>query len=152
MWITYGTYVSADHLSGFANLIGGEISNYGVQAALVNGGTQYFVRGRGVVDAIRQSPRKLLDSYAVSEEGRAPIGLLYSPLWRIEQASDSSGGASLGSSAEGLIELPLVPGRHEIELVFDCGWPERCGLVVTFLSMVVVASGLLYALWTRPRI
>jgi hypothetical protein len=140
----YRTYVSSDRLAAFAKLIGAELNNYDVQSTLVDGGTAHIVSGQGVVNVTRQSPRKLLVSYTVSGEGRAQIGQLYSPLWRIEPTGEPSGGPSLSSSAEGLIEVPLVAGRHELELVFDGGRPERYGIIVTFVSMVIVASGMLF--------
>lgn len=135
---TYRTYVAPDHVAGFARLIGAEL-NDDLQLRFVDAGTAYFVRGWGVANVIRQSPRKLLVSYAVSEQGRARIGLLYSPLWRIEP----SGGPIVGSSADGLVEVPLDPGRRDLELVFDVGWPERYGVIVTFASILVVAGGML---------
>ncbi len=154
----YRTYVSPGHLAAFAKLIGSELNTSQVEPMLGDGGSASLVRGRGVVNLIRQSPRKLLVSYAVSGDGRAQIGQLYSPLWRIEPRSDSSGDSSLGSSAEGLIEVALVPGSHNLELVFDGGWPERYGIIVTFVSLIVVASGLVLAtlrrraqLFTRPE-
>jgi hypothetical protein len=140
---TYRTYVSPDHLAGFANLIGAERNNDQVQSAYVKPGAADLVRGQGVVNVIRQSPRKLLVSYAVSGDALARIGLLYSPLWRIKSTSESSGGPIPESSAEGLVEIPLVPGRHDLQLVFDVGWPERCGVIVTCVSIIVVAIGLL---------
>ena len=144
------TYVSPDHLAAFAKLIGAELNNYNVQQTPVDQGVAYLVRGRGVVNVMRQSPRKLLVSYTIFGEGRARIGQLYSPLWRIEPTSESSGGPSLGSSAEGLIEVSLVPGRHDLELVFDGGWPERYGMIVTFVSIAVFASGLVLSTrWPR---
>jgi len=148
---TYRTYVSRDHLAEFAKLIRTELNNYHVQPTLVDGGTAYLVWGRGVVNVIRQSPRKLLVSYTVSGEGRARIGLLYSPRWRIEPTSESSGGLSLGSSAEGLIEVPLVPARHDLELVFDLGWPERFGVVVTVVSLVIVVGGVVLELYSNDQ-
>lgn len=140
---TYRTYVSPDHLAGFANLIGADLDNYHVQPAFVDAGTAHLVWGQGVVNVIRESSRKLLVSYAVSEEGRARIGLLYSPLWRIEPTSESAGGPVVGSSAEGLVEVPLVTGRHDLKLAFDGGWPEHYGAIVSLLSICCVAGGAL---------
>jgi len=139
---TYRTYVSEDHLAEFANLIGAVPNEEQLEPA-VEAGTARLVRGRGVLNVVRLSPRKLLVSYTVSGTGLARIGLLYSPLWRIQSASEASGGPVLGSSAEGLVEVPLLPGRHNLELVFDVGWPERYGVIVTFISIVFVFGGML---------
>ena len=47
------------------------------------------------------------------------------------------------SSADGFVEVPLDPGRHELELVFDVGWPERCGKIISMLSVVIFIGGVL---------
>jgi hypothetical protein len=140
---TYRTYVSQDHLEGFANLIGAVPSNDQVQPEDVAAGGARLVQGQGVVSVIRQSPRRLLISYTVSGQGRARIGLVYSPLWKIERTSDTSNRLNVSSSADGLVEVPLASGRHDLELVFDGGWPERYGFMVTLISLVVVFGGLL---------
>lgn len=145
----YRTYVSRDELAAFAKLIGSETNTFEVEPAVRNGGWASLVRGRGVLNVIRQSPGKLLVSYTVSGDGLAEIGQLYSPLWRIESTSESSVSASPGSSAEGLIEVALVPGSHNLDLVFDGGRPERYGIIVTFASLIVVASGLMLAALRR---
>ena len=139
---TYRTYVSQDHLAEFAKLIGAVPNNDRVQPA-VDPGTARLVQGQGVVNVVRQSPRKLLVSYTVSGQGLARIGLVYSPLWRIQSTSGASVSPILGISAEGLVEVPLIPGRHDLELVFDGGWPERYGVIVTFISIVFVSGGML---------
>jgi hypothetical protein len=69
------------------------------------------------------------------------IGQLYFPLWRIVPTMPSTGGEVLGSSAEGLLEVSLVPGHHDFELVFGGGLPERCGAIVTVASILVVVGG-----------
>ena len=146
----YRIYVSSGHLGAFAKLIGSELDTYQIGSTIGDGGGgAHLLRGRGVVNVIRESPRKLLISYTISGDGWVQIGQLYSPLWRIEPTSESSVSASLGSSAEGLIEVALVPGSHNVELVFDGGWPERYGVIVTFVSLMVVASGLALATLRR---
>jgi hypothetical protein len=140
---TYRTYVSQDHLARFANLIGAIPSNEQVQPEDIGAGAARLVEGQGVVNVIRQSPRKLLVSYAVPGEGRAQIGLVYSPLWKIRQTGETSRNATVASSAEGLVEVPLVPGSHDFELVFDVGWPERYGLIVTLFSIAFILGGMM---------
>jgi hypothetical protein len=140
---TYRMYVSQDHLAGFANLLGAVPDSDQNQSALIAAGTARLVQGQGVVNVVRESPRKLLVSYTVSSEGRAQIGLLYSPLWKTRRTSETLGSPVPGSSADGLVEVPLLPGHHDLELVFDGGWPERCGIIVTFISIVFVLGGTL---------
>jgi hypothetical protein len=53
------------------------------------------------------------------------------------------GSLSPRSSDEGLMEFPLVPGRHYLKLMFEIGWPERYGVVVTIVSLTIVAGGML---------
>jgi len=144
----YHTYIPAEHLAGFAELPVTQLDSDPVQPGLVEAGTEYL-RGPVVVNVIRQSPRKLLVSYVASSEGRAPIGLLYFPLWRIKQTSESLDSPILSSSAEGLVEVPVVPGHHELELVFDTGGPERYGIIVTILSLIVVGGGSLFQIALR---
>ena len=138
---TYRTYVSQDHLAGFANLIGA-VPNQ-VQPEDVAAGEARLVQGQGIVSVVRESPRKLLVSYTVSGQGQARIGLVYSPLWKIERTGDTSNNATVSSSADGLVEVPLAPSRHDLELVFDVGWPERCGKIISILSVVIFIGGAL---------
>jgi len=140
---TYRTFISPDHLAAFANLIGavpGDDTD-AVHPKDVDAGAARLVEGQGFVTMTRQSPRKLLVSYMVSGEGRARIGLVYSPLWKVERTPGTSGSTVVSSSADGLVEVPLAPGRHDLHLVFDVGWPERCGTIVSILSIIVFIGG-----------
>jgi len=141
---TYRTYVSQDHLAGFANLIGA-VPNQ-VQPEEVAAGQARLVQGQGIVNVVRESPRNLRVSYSVSGQGQARIGLAYSPLWKIERTGDTSNSAIVSSSADGLVEVPLAPGRHDLELVFDVGWPERYGFIVTVVSIGCVFGGMIIQL------
>jgi hypothetical protein len=69
------------------------------------------------------------------------VGQLFLPLWKIVPMPKSARGETLGSSADGLIEVSLGPGQHNFELVFDGGWPERLGDIVTLVSIVVIVAG-----------
>ena len=109
----------------------------------VAAGQARLVQGQGIVSVVRKSPRKLLVAYTVSGNGEARIGLVYSPLWKIKRTGETSNYAIVSSSADGLVEVPLDPGRHELELVFDVGWPERCGKIISMLSVVIFIGGVL---------
>jgi hypothetical protein len=149
---TYRTYVPPDDLAGFAKLIGADPNNKDIQLPSVACCTANIVQGQGTVSVVRQGPRKLLVSYVVTGEGLAQIGMLYSPLWRVKPATELSAAPVLRSSAERLIEVPLAPGGHALEIVFDVGWPERYGLIITLVSLIIVGGGMLIQfLLSRPR-
>jgi hypothetical protein len=140
------TYISTNHLPGFLNLSGLETDRDLVKPAHADPGGAYLVKGQGTVNLTRESPRKLLLSYTVSGEGMARLGVLYSPLWKIEEPPESSQNSVVESSTEGLLEVPLDPGVHDEELVFDGGRPERYGAILSLLSVLVVAAGVLIEL------
>jgi hypothetical protein len=146
---TYPTYVSPDHLAQFANLV-----NPPENAAplhVVPPGTAWVMHGDGIIQVVRQGPRQVLISYDVARETQAQIGLLYSPLWKIESTDGAPTSDPVGSSPEGLVELNLGAGQHALELVFDVGWPEKYGKILTYASLVVLVVGLLYGRWKREE-
>lgn len=140
---TYRTYVPPNDLAGFAKLIGADLTNNDVQLPPVECCTASLVQGRGTVNLVRQGPRKLLVEYSVAGEGLARIGMLYSPLWRIMPANDLAAVPALISSADGLVEVPLAPGRHALEIAFDVGWPERYGRIVSLATIFLACIGAL---------
>jgi len=140
---TYRIYVAWPHVPEFARLIGAGVDNRNASPPSIAAGAAKLVQGAGVVNLVRLSPRKLLISYDVSEEGMALIGLTYSPLWRIQTMTGSPANSTLSSSAEGLVELPLIPGRHDLMLVFDGGPPEKYGLFATYSALFVILTGIL---------
>jgi hypothetical protein len=148
---TWHTYVPADHVAGFAKLIAaGDPGDRGLPVS-VDAGAARLVEGTGTVSVVRQGPRRLLISYSVPAPARAQVGLLYSPLWRVESNGGSSQAAVLGSSEDGLIELPLLPDGHQLELVFDAGWPERYGMILTLASLVLILCALARERWMRTK-
>jgi len=100
-----------------------------------------FSRGSGTVSVARLGPRELRVSARAEDDARLKIGQLYSPLWRILPVGGSSDVPQMGPSEEGLIEVSLPAGRHDFELKFDVGWPERAGALVTLASILVAAGG-----------
>jgi hypothetical protein len=44
----------------------------------------------------------------------------------------------LDASTDDLIEVSLTPGRHDFDLVFGGGLPERLGSIVTLMSVLLV--------------
>jgi hypothetical protein len=47
----------------------------------------------------------------------------------------------VGVSADGLIELMLIPGKQDMRLVFDMGPPERWGIILSAASLFVGLIG-----------
>lgn len=145
----YFAYVPASKLYAFASSVGASPDNYDVVSTPVKPGVSAeYTDGQGRVSVKRVTPEKLLVSAQCDGNARVKIGQLYFPLWKIvpEKGSPSSG-ESLGSSPEGLMEISLTPGQHEFWLVFGGGFPERFGAIVSLVSILIVAGGLLLTGW-----
>jgi len=150
----YTTYVPALKLAAFAKRVGGSPDSYDVDPTPAQQGvTAEFISGNGSVSVTRVAPGKLLVSAQSQGDARVRIGQLYFPLWRIVPAMESPRNQeALGSSAEGLMEVSLAPGRHEFWLVFGGGVPERLGAMVSLVSILVIVGGLVFiALRERSR-
>ena len=143
---SYPTYVPPASLAGFAKSIGTSPNSWDVARTSVEVGVRAeFAEGQGTVSVIRIAPRKLLVSAQCQGAARVRIGQLYFPLWRIVPVTQFPRAEALSSSSEGLIEVSLASGRHDFELVFDGGWPERCGSIVTLVSVLLVVGGSAFA-------
>jgi hypothetical protein len=148
----YPTYVPPSKLAAFAKDVGTTPDTWEVASTPVVYGVRADLSGgQGTVSAMRVGPRRLLVSAQSTGFTRALIGQLYFPLWRIVPTTQSTQGELLGSSADDLIEVSLTPGRHDFELVFDGGWPERLGNIVTLTSVLLVLGGFLLAALTASR-
>jgi len=148
----YRMYISPENLGSFLDLNRRGVEPRRVEPISADRTTTY-TSADGFVEVTRQSPRRLLVSYTATREARAEIGLVYSPLWIIQPAAGISINSAPACSKAGLVELPLTPGHHELALVFDTGWPERCGWIVTLLSVLLFAIGLIaHAALSRARI
>jgi uncharacterized membrane protein SirB2 len=148
----YNTYVPASDLVAFAKSVGTSPETWQVAPTSYVEGVRADLTGSlGSVRVTRVGPRKLLVS--VQSEGNAVvrIGQLNFPLWRIVPADNGPGDESLGTSGGGLIEVSLGPGKHDFWLIFDGGRPERWGDVVTLVSVVLVAAGLIVAALTSGQ-
>jgi hypothetical protein len=100
-----------------------------------------FTQGRGFVNVDRIGPRNLHVFIKSLEYSCVKIGQVYTPLWRVVSTRQYSPNPVLRSSDNGLLEVVLAPGRHEFNLVFDGGLPEKYGAILTLLSIVTVVSG-----------
>jgi hypothetical protein len=73
---------------------------------------------------------------------RLQIRQLYFPLWKKVSSDGRERVSGISLSPEGFIELPLSPGKERVLLVFDGGWPESWGKVITVFSLIVIVSAL----------
>jgi len=151
--LMYRTYVPPSHLAGFAKILGTSPDSNDVAPTPVEDIVRAeFTDGRGVVNLARAGPRKLRVSAQCYEDARVRIAQLYSPLWRVVQRIPSPDRPVLDSSPDGLIQVSLGVGQHDFELVFDGGWPERWGLIVTLASIFLAVGGSAFGgLWGRMR-
>jgi hypothetical protein len=138
----YRTYVSPEHLAAFAKILGTAPDSYDVASTPVEDGVSAeCIGGWGTADVTSIGPGEFRVSTACYEDARVWIGQLYSPLWRVVPITGSLDSPVLDSSSEGLIEVSLSADQHDFELVFDTGWPEQCGVIVTAASILVAVGG-----------
>jgi hypothetical protein len=148
----YLFYVPPPHLAGFTKILGASRDSWNVTPTPVEDGVRAeFTGGHGTVSVIRIGPRKLRISAQCQGDARVQIGQLYFPLWTIVPLTQHPLDEALRSSANGLIELSLASGRHDFELVYDVGLPERCGAIVTLVSVLLVIGGSAFAGLSRNR-
>jgi hypothetical protein len=146
----YRTYVSRNSVAAFAALLGTTPNTYSVERTpVVRGGTK-LVQGQGELNLLNRGPRKVVMSYVASGTSVMRMAQLYSPLWKTV-LDQKSAGLGPRSSDQGLLEVPLVPGRHDLELLFEVGWPERYGVILSVASLVVVAAGVALQLLSNDR-
>lgn len=134
-------YVSPAHVPRLAKKLGAAPDSFEVALTPVEDVVRAECLGDGVANVVRVGPRVLRVSTQCGAEARVQVGQLYSPLWRSISPTRSSDHLSLGTSAEGLMEVTVRPGQHDFELVFDGGWPERVGIIVTLVSLVTAVGG-----------
>jgi hypothetical protein len=142
----YNTYVPDNQLVAFAKILGTSPETWQVAPTPYVEGVRADLTGSpGSVQVTREGPRKLLVSVQSEGNARVQIGQLNFPLWKIVPAENAPRDVSLGTSDGGLIELSVGPGRHDFWLVFDAGRSARWGDIVTLVSVVLIAAGLLIA-------
>ena len=142
--VMYRTYVPPQHLAAFAGSIGTTPSSYFAAAAPGDGVFQArLLKGEGKLEVRRENPRRISVSADCRGAARLLIGQLYFPLWKKVSLDGSASDTAPGASSEGLLEVPLVSGMQRFQLVFDGGFPERWGLIVTVLSLLTTVSLLL---------
>lgn len=149
--ILYHTYVSRNRTAAFAALLGTKPRTYSAGRIPVVRGNPTLVQGEGTAEAVSREPRSVVVSFAASENSVMRIAQLYSPLWKGVLLDRPSYVLRPMSSDEGLIELSVVPGRHYLKLLFELGWPERCGVIVTVVALIVVVGGVTLELYSNNR-
>jgi hypothetical protein len=148
--VMFRSYVSREHLPALARRLGASVDSFVVSPTPMDDEVRAdFTRGRGTASVTRLGPRELRVSVRSDGDARVRISQVYSPLWRVVPVAGSSDHALIGASEEGLIELSPPAGRHDFELKFDVGWPERVGAIVTLASILVAAGGSLAAAQKR---
>jgi hypothetical protein len=149
--VMYRTYVPYDDLAAFATLLGTDPSSFQNRSTPVMEPTVTLLQARGVATVTSRSSRTIVISSVLDRSGLAQIGMLYSPLWEPVPKADLVGTSKPESSAAGLMEAPLNRGRHDLELIFKVGWPERCGESISVASALVALGGLAFGLYARIR-
>jgi hypothetical protein len=149
--VMYRTYISPDHLASFAAIVGTEPGIFQTRSTPVVEPVVTLVKGHGTAILTRRNSRAATVSSVMETDGVAQLGQIYSPLWKSVSMDHLSAGPVLESSGAGLMEFPLSAGQNHIQLLFDCGWPERYGMLVTLLSVFVVVGGLTAGICARIR-
>jgi len=139
----YNTYVPDSKLVAFAKLVGTSPETWQVAPTPPVEGVRAELAGStGTVQVTREGPRELLVSVQSEGNARVEIGQLDFPLWRIVPAGNAAQDESLSTSDAGLVEVSVGPGKHDFRLLLDAGRPARWGDIVTLLSVVLIAVGL----------
>jgi len=147
--IDYRMYVPPSHIARFSDLLGTNPGSFDVAPTPVQDEIQArFVKGNGVVSVKRAGFRDVLVSTDSSEGGLLELSQLYFPLWQIE-ATPLNSTVSLERSPAGLIEIPITPGKHTVNLVLARQWPEQYGFILT--GVCLLGAGALSWFLRGPR-
>jgi len=132
----YRTYIPERYLESFASLVGTRPMSYSIDRTSPVDGNAVLIEGHGIIETKWQNPRTIVLTYDVPEGGVARIDQIYSPLWR----TSTPRGASPANSSQGVMNIQLTAGRHELALEFQGGWPEFYGKIITLLSITFVLT------------
>jgi hypothetical protein len=144
----FRSYVARGQVVGLARRLGTAPDSFEVVLTPVDASVRGDIirsdadGGQCAVNAVPREPRILRVFAECRSEARVRIWQLYSPLWKIVPIGEEMYQPVLGSSPDGLMEVALSAGKHDFELVFDLSWPERGGVVVTLVSIVIGIGGL----------
>jgi hypothetical protein len=150
----FRSYVSPDLVTALATRLGTAPDSFETDLtapdASVRGEVVRFesVGNLCVADVTAVKPRVLRVWARCEAEGQVQIGQLYWPLWTVRVIAGAADPPVLRASADGLMEVALLAGEQEFELIFDGGWPERAGMMVSIASVGSVISG---SVWWAVR-
>jgi hypothetical protein len=108
----------------------------------------YLVEGMGSVTMQRWQPPRI--ELAVKAETALQIGLLqlYYPGWVARLDGGSTRLEVRPSSPDGLLEVQVPPGTHQVRIEREALPEERAGRIVSGVSLVGLAG---FVLWLRQR-
>jgi hypothetical protein len=146
----FRSYVGPEYVARFAQKLGASLDSFDVRLTAVDDSVRGKVirtepfGGRCETQVVPLEPRVIHVSARCRQDGHVVIGQVYSPLWRVRstnQASRESSHWALTSSSDGLIELRVNGGEHELDLEFGRHWPEQLGTILSMGSLGVVLVG-----------
>jgi hypothetical protein len=140
--IPYRTYVAPRSVEAFAQRLGTNPgADYVAATPIENPVRAECVNGEAVVNMRRVGFRELIGVIDCLSDGPVRVNQVYWPLWKNVPTGDATGQGVIRSSAEGLIEVMLPPGRHELRLVLERAKSERWGGIITVVSLLSVSAG-----------
>lgn len=141
----YRAYVPLPQLTEFAKTIATSPYSYQVEPTPGDGTLRTKIAyGDCALDVRPESPRELLISSDCKDKARLRIGQLFSPLWKIVPIQSGAQTQTIVATADGLLELVLMPGKQDVRLVFDMGLPEHLGIFLSVVSLLIAAVGFVY--------
>lgn len=95
-------------------------------------------QGLGTVTILSRSPRRLVLSVDTPAEGWVKLPHFYYPGWRAMTGSPATQLPLRPSVQEGLLEVSVKPGRHEIVLELVTSMAEWIGWAISGVSLVLL--------------
>lgn len=139
--INYRMYVSAEKIAAFSRLLGTSASSYEVGPTRpLDEVSATFITGKGQVEIHRAGFRQFIISIDCGRDGLLEISQLYFPLWKLTAAGPPNQSLNVQSSEHGLVQVPIGAGKQTLRLALELGWPERYGLLLSGISLVVGMS------------
>ncbi len=149
----YRAYVPLPQLFAFAKILGTAPDSYAFENAIPAAPLQPKVlQGNCDIRVNRESARQFFVAADCKSETHLRMDLLYSPLWRITPSGAASQSLSLSSTADGLTEVALRPGKQDFRLRFDLGPSARWGSLLSGVSLLLTLIGFAYFSRRPPRV
>ena len=143
-------YVPPQELAVFAKEIGTAPDSYDVEPRPGDGSLRFGLNNdQCSADVSRGSPRELFVKADCRGEARLRIGQLFFPLWKVAGGDTSIPAISVMEASDGLIELPLFPGKHDLRLIFESRRPERWGVLVTLNCLLLALGGYAFCIFSE---